>query len=394
MLKIPVEGINAQSFCSIQKNSQRADLLRRVTLIIWDEVGMQDRFAIEAVERTLRDIRNDPRPFGGVTLVFGGDFQQILPVVVRGSREDVVGASIQRSLLWEHIEVLHLRKNMRLESAGQDQRDFAAWLLDIGHGRNISPEGNISLREGMRCEAAFDMINFIYPDVGSVPAPPPDYFLNRMILAPRNSDVNDMNSEILGKMAGQSRTYFSADKIIEEAGADGDDNYNDRQLPVEFLRSLNAASLPPGELTLKIGCPLILLRNLLPARGLCNGTRMVLLRMLDRVLEVRLVGGDHDGETALIPRISLTPTNSTDFTFKFCRRQFPVRLAFALTINKSQGQSVKFVGLDLRIPVFSHGQLYVALSRATSEQRIKVLLSDHATANVTTNVVYTEVLLD
>jgi ATP-dependent exoDNAse (exonuclease V) alpha subunit len=246
----------------------------------------------------------------------------------------------------------------------------------------------------MRCASAFDMISFIYPGVDTVPPPPPDYFLNRMILAPRNTDVNDMNTEILGRMAGEPRTYFSADKIIEEAGADGDDNYDDRQIPIEFLRSLNASSLPPGELTLKIGCPLICLRNLAPARGLCNGTRMVLLRMSERVLEVRLVGGDHDGEIAFIPRISLTPTNSTDFTFKFSRRQFPVRLAFALTINKSQGQSVKFVGLDLRVPVFSHGQLYVALSRATSEQRIKVLLPDNTTTNETVNVVYPEVLLD
>ncbi|KAK6974155.1 PIF1-like helicase-domain-containing protein [Favolaschia claudopus] len=265
--KIPVEGINAESFCNIPKNSQRADLLRHVVLILWDEVGMQDRFALEAVDRTLRDLRNDQRPFGGVTVVFGGDFQQILPVVVRGSREKIVGASIQPSHIWQNIEVLHLRQNMRLESGGQNQRDFASWLLDVGHGRNISPEGNISLRDGMCCNTAVHMVSFTYPNVDSNPPPPPDYFLNRMILAPRNADVNDVNSEILEKMAGESRIYFSADKVIEEAGADGDDNFDERQLPVEFLRSLNAASLPPGELNLKIGCPLILLRNLAPAKG-------------------------------------------------------------------------------------------------------------------------------
>ncbi|KAJ7203640.1 hypothetical protein GGX14DRAFT_570091 [Mycena pura] len=66
---------------------------------------------------------------------------------------------------------------------------------------------------------------------------------------------------------------------------------------------------------------------------------MIVLRMFERVLECRVVGGDHDGETALIPRISLTPSNSTDFTFKFTRRQFPVRLAFALTINNTTSSS-------------------------------------------------------
>ncbi|KAI8528138.1 hypothetical protein RHMOL_Rhmol12G0127900 [Rhododendron molle] len=74
------------------------------------------------------------------------------------------------------------------------------------------------------------------------------------------------------------------------------------------------------------------------------------------------------------------------------RRQFPVRLAYAMTINKAQGQSVKFVGVDLRTPVFSHGQLYVALSRCKSFDRINVLLPEEA-IDSTTNIVYPEVLL-
>jgi ATP-dependent exoDNAse (exonuclease V) alpha subunit len=214
-----------------------------------------------------------------------------------------------------------------------------------------------------------------------------------MILAPRNSDVSESNDSVLAQMSGEEQVYFSADKVVEEAGADGNED-GDPPMPVEFLRSINNSSLPPGELAVKVGCPLILLRNLAPARGLCNGTRMVLKQMSDRVLEVRLVGGDHDSKLAFIPRITLTPTNTTDFSFRLSRRQFPIRLAFALTINKAQGQSVKYVGLDLRSPVFSHGQLYVALSRATSEQRIKVLLPDTALAAATKNVVYPEVLLD
>lgn len=122
---------------------------------------------------------------------------------------------------------------------------------------------------------------------------------------------------------------------------------------------------------------------------------MVLLRMTGHVLEVRLIGGDHDGEIAFIPRISLNPSSPTkDFAFQLCRRQFPVRLALAITINKSQGQSAKYVGLDIRVPVFSHGQLYVALSRATSGRRIKVLLPEDVTQLSAPNVVYHEVLVD
>lgn len=156
-----------------------------------------------------------------------------------------------------------------------------------------------------------------------------------------------------------------------------------------------APGLPPGELSLKVGCPLILLRNLSPDRGLCNGTRMILRRAGDRVLEVEVIGGQFHGEVAFIPRITLTPSGKdAEFAFTLRRRQFPVRLAFAMTINKAQDQSVQFVGLDLRVPVFSHGQLYVALSRATSRHRIKVLLAETAEASRAINIVYPEVLMD
>ncbi|KAI3938443.1 hypothetical protein MKW98_015342 [Papaver atlanticum] len=75
------------------------------------------------------------------------------------------------------------------------------------------------------------------------------------------------------------------------------------------------------------------------------------------------------------------------------RRQFPVRVAYAMTINKSQGQSVKYVGIDLKTPVFSHGQLYVALSRCTAANRITVLLDEKNEDLETTNIVFPEVLL-
>src|ERR1700722_8446797 len=122
---------------------------------------------------------------------------------------------------------------------------------------------------------------------------------------------------------------------------------------------------------------------------------MVLMHMSDRVLEVRLIGGDHDGKIVFIPQITVIPTSkSTGFSFSLRCRQFPVRLAFAMSINKAQGQSVSVVSLNLRIPVFSHGQLYVALSCSTSSRRIKILLSKDAAEPVTSNVVYNEVLID
>lgn len=390
VFKIPIDGLDADSVCSISKNSLRADLLRRARVVIWDEVGAQHRHAIEAVDRTLQDIRDNEQPFGGMTVIFGGDFQQTLPVIPNGAREEIVEATIRKSALWSSIRVHHLRENMRLR-LDPNSRDFSNWLLDVGHGRNCDERGMVHIPDAMRVTSYGALTDFIYAGVEVNPPPPPTFFLDRMILAPRNVDVADVNHEILERMAGDATSYYSIDEIIQDHHESDPRN----AIPLEFLRSLNLNTLPPGELKLKKGCPIILLRNLSSAQGLCNGTRLIVTQMSSRVIEARIIGGDHDGEIALIPRISLIPQErSSEVPFRIKRRQFPVRLAFALTINKAQGQSVKWVGLDLRVPVFGHGQLYVALSRATSCQRIRVLTSNEGSDSDILNIVYPEVLLD
>ncbi|KAF7120259.1 hypothetical protein RHSIM_Rhsim13G0061500 [Rhododendron simsii] len=132
-------------------------------------------------------------------------------------------------------------------------------------------------------------------------------------------------------------------------------------------------------------------RNIAPKAGLCNGTRLMVVRCASRIIEALILSGEKFGNLAFIPRITLTPSSS-EFPFRMTRRQFPIRLAYALTINKSQGQSVKFVGVDLRTPVFSHGQLYVVLSRCTSFDLVSVLLPKDE-LDSTANIVYPEVLL-
>jgi hypothetical protein len=112
--KIPIE-IDEASHCSMPTGSDWHQLLQDTDIIIWDEVPMQHRYAIEAVDCTLRDLLKKNRPFGGITVLFGGDFRQTLPVVPRGSREHIISASIRRSRLWQHIGIHHLQTNMRLD---------------------------------------------------------------------------------------------------------------------------------------------------------------------------------------------------------------------------------------------------------------------------------------
>ena len=138
----------------------------------------------------------------------------------------------------------------------------------------------------------------------------------------------------------------------------------------------------------------MLLRNLDPKHGLCNGTRLLLTRMANRVLEGRILAGQFKGQSRLIPRITLDSSKSSGLPFTLSRLQFPVRLAFAMTINKSQGQSIEYIRIVLTRPVFSHGQLYVALSTGQDRCKIRVLL-DSSMAGLlgeTPNVVFRDVL--
>lgn len=113
-------------------------------------------------------------------------------------------------------------------------------------------------------------------------------------------------------------------------------------IPLEYLRSINVFGLPSEELHLKPGCPFILLQNL-AAQGLCNGTQLILHHSTHHVLEVEILGGQYNGQILFIPHIALIPSTQPAISFQLCCYQFPVHLAFTLTINKAQGQSVCYV---------------------------------------------------
>lgn len=137
--------------------------------------------------------------------------------------------------------------------------------------------------------------------------------------------------------------------------------------------SLTPNRLPPHLLKLKNNCPVILLRNIDPTNGLCNGTRLVVWGFQRNVIDAEIVLGDHAGKRIFLPRIPLCLSDDEMFPFQFKRKQFPIRLSFAMTVKKAQGQTIPNVGIYLPEPVFSHGQLYVTLSRSTARKNVKVL---------------------
>ena len=143
---------------------------------------------------------------------------------------------------------------MRLSQSTTDERRFADWLLDVGHGRTIDRDGTIPFDDGMRVPDADTLIHSIYPNIDEV-IPPPSYFLDRIILTPRNTNVDDLNRAILQRFPGEETSFYSADSIETDPGT----YTQSHDIPVEYLHSIDASGLPPGELRVKTGCPLILL---------------------------------------------------------------------------------------------------------------------------------------
>ena len=202
------------------------------------------------------------------------------------------------------------------------------------------------------------------------------YYGDKAILCPKNIDVSKMNEDILQTLPGEGRVYLSADAVM----------YGDDQglyVTTEFLNKIYLSGLPPHQLTVKIGCVMMLLRNLNPKHGLCNGTRLLITHTTPRLIKGMgiILTGSHQGTKCIIPRITLYPSNNP-YAFKWGRRQFPLQHAYVMTINKSQGQTFRRTGLLLPQSCFAHGQLYVAFSRCgyppndTHNTGLKVVVYD------------------
>ena len=275
-----------------------------------DEATMLDRLLLEALDRSLRDIMGkQDTPFGGKTLLLAGDFRQCLPVVKGANRAQTTSHCINKSYLWHHFEILQLTENMRVRASGDPELEaFDKWTLSIGNGS--SGEETVPIPEHMVTEIISNtptetwheeesmkkFCRLIFPDL-QTNISNPRWLEGRSILAPTNKEVSTINDLMQQWVPGSLTKLSSADTL---------ENPNDAfRFNTEYLNTLLPNGFPEHILNLKEGMPLMLLRNINPRQGLCNGTRLIYDKTIDcKLLQCRIVGSDR---VVLIPRITFIP---------------------------------------------------------------------------------------
>lgn len=394
--KLPIPLLET-SVPKITPNSPYGRFLDSLSLIIIDEVSMCPLQVLKIVDKLLKDVCSDVQKkhllFAGKTILMCGDFRQILPVMTHGTRATLIENCIVSWTEFESVQRLTLNQNMR---ALPHEIEFVEFLKRLGNGTERQyPEYGSDMIEIPQhllgnCNR---IIEDVFGDVSDVTNILSERVFKSVILAPKNEDCHLINEDIMSRMAGEAKVYNSYDKVICE----GDQQIND--YPVEFLNSLNVSGLPPHKLKLKVNCIVLLIRNLNSKKALVNGTRLRVKAMHRNAIDCEVLTGTSIGERILIPRINLTYSGPI-LPFNFQRTQFPLIPAFAMTINKSQGQTFERIGILLREPVFTHGQLYVAASRVRSFNGLRFYIVDSNAhghlANdervFTKNIVYRELL--
>ncbi|KAK3183386.1 hypothetical protein Dsin_030672 [Dipteronia sinensis] len=286
-------------------------------------------------------------------------------------------------------EKIKLIKNMRAKF----DLLFNQLLLQIGNGtEETDADEKIKLPAMMTILYEDDetslntLLNLVFPNIHNY-SNNVNFMINRAILTPTNDYVDEINNLLIHKFPGHTVKYYSFDETLDKI---------EQGFQEHFLNTLTPNGLPPHELVLKPGCQIMLIRNISPSEGLCNGNRQICNRFESNIIDAEIATGHYRGKRVFLPRIPFFPFENDKHPFPFKRTQFPIRLSFAMTINKSQCQTLDYVGIYLPQPVFSHGQLYVALSRAKNANSIKVLIRptnvENSNDRSTKNIVYKELL--
>ncbi|KAK3242118.1 hypothetical protein CYMTET_48165 [Cymbomonas tetramitiformis] len=392
LAKLNVTKVNEEIIESmLQDDDSRMELLGSADVIVVDEAPSLLRGNLEALTQVL-----ERAGFRGV-LILSGDFRQIAPVVRGGGRADIVDASPRRSPLWPHVEV-HCLTELRRQPDDSDYAKIATAIGDDTHIKELPTEGaddptlvsgaslvDLSIipdAQRFTGDTLQDALHFVFSE--NV-----DDFDESAILATSCAAVNFWNTKIQEQRnidGGAMKTYISHNSVNDSFAYAEDFNSSD------FLNSREENGVPLHELTLAVNDMCYLMRTINKKVGLVTSTRLRVVALHERSVHVIIVG-DHTNTVHIIPRITFifSPQLSN---LEIHRRQFPLCLAYAMTVNRSQGQTLKRVLLDTTRPAFSHGHLYVALSRVRDRHSIALFNRNQIPSNFQLTVAYSELLKD
>jgi ATP-dependent DNA helicase PIF1 len=339
----------------IDQNDATRRILNAIETLVIDEISMVNADLMDAIDRSLRQARGRRgEPFGGVQVIMFGDPYQLAPVPPRGDEARYVqdhyrsfwffdakvwaggsGISDQEGLFQVDTRAeLHVRELVQIHRQSDD--GFKSMLNAVRYGRVTAEIAGVLNTQGARTPPE--------PEPGEVPM---------ITLATRNDIVNSINSRHLVALPGKEQTA--------RAEVSGDFGRGEASLPAE------------SELKLKVGAQVMFLRNDTAMSGepprWVNGTIGTVTRILGGAVRVDIDGEEVDVEPAVWERFRYaydqnTKKLSRDVVAEFT--QFPLRLAWAVTIHKSQGTTYERAIIDLGSGAFAPGQTYVALSRLTS----------------------------
>ncbi len=382
--------------------------MTQTLVIFWDEFVSNHRDIFEASLRIFN---------GTVHYIYvtAGDFQQIPPVVKNGKKQEIINALISSSQYWEKFTIFRLTENMRLKTLlstdnvelYNTQLEYAVTLKHLARNENSNTTTEYDKKEDTKKIAMPNMdyfvdnerdlaIRWIYPDAifNSTIA------TTSVILAATNETVDIWNKSIQELNPNASVLLRSTNEFCE---VDDPHGHLKNMINTNVLKKYDVNGIPPAELQLKVGDICIVLRAMMGS-GIPSNSRIEILEIHQYVIKAKLLLGNNP--IVSIPRIKFKFKLEWGVSYYMMRTQFPLRLAYAMTYNKAQSQTLHTVLLDVTEQPFMHGHLYVAASRVRQVNNIKLFIRKEdihdQTENlsitgkcipVVTNVVYQNILL-
>lgn len=341
--------------CGLEPDGAGYKAILKASVLLWDQAACCNRLIFEEINRFLQNMMNSKQLFGGKVVIVCADFRECLPIVKKIDGESEESYSFLFSALCGQMQHYVLRENFRLRNA-VDLR----FCLNLGLG---APQ-NVIVPNECRTYDLTVFLNTIYGPCYS--ALSTDEVMSRSILTVLSKDVNYLNKVCL-QMFSTSVFVCESHNYFRKIDPDRRSLFYSMETVMQYLPKY----FPKDILRLSKDCPIVLTQSY---KGMPRGSRLVVKDITNKKIIAEIGVGERKGKLMSIFKV-LTPKTFPPANLEFIRRQFPVSLAFSMTINKAQGLEFTHVGLYFQSKVFSHGQMYVALSRTpTISENVKVFI--------------------